>query len=62
MSPAIGAGANPENLFADQRGYGVPSGTTWDIGAYQTQAVADSTATHRDLAGDQRELVQRRLA
>jgi hypothetical protein len=44
-SPAIGAGINPDNLFADQRGYGPrkgPSGV--DIGAYQTNASADMTA------------------
>jgi hypothetical protein len=42
-SPAIGAGANPENLFTDQRGYAPrtgPGGT--DIGAYQHAATADT--------------------
>ncbi len=43
-SPAIGKGANPDNLFADQRGYGVSSSTKWDVGAYQTTATADTTA------------------
>jgi hypothetical protein len=42
-SPAIRAGADPENLFADQRGYGVASGTTWDVGAYQSKASPDTT-------------------
>jgi hypothetical protein len=42
-SPAIAAGSNPEKLFADQRGYGVPAGTNWDVGAYQTTASADVT-------------------
>ena len=45
QSPAIGVGANPENLFADQRGFAPrtgPGGT--DVGAYQTTAVADTTA------------------
>ncbi|MGA2497235.1 MAG: choice-of-anchor Q domain-containing protein, partial [Tepidisphaeraceae bacterium] len=45
LSPAIAAGANPESLFADQRGYGPrtgPGGT--DIGAYQTDAQADTQA------------------
>ena len=45
QSPAIGVGANPDNLFADQRGAAPrtgPGGT--DIGAYQTTAVADTTA------------------
>jgi len=41
--PAIRAGANPEKLVADQRGYSVPAGTLWDVGAYQTSAVADTT-------------------
>jgi hypothetical protein len=42
-SPAIAAGSNPENLSTDGRGYKVPVGTTWDIGAYQTSGVALST-------------------
>ena len=42
-SPAIGAGSNPEKLVADERGYKVPAGSPWDIGAYQTLGVADST-------------------
>jgi len=42
-SPAIGKGANPENLFADQRGYDPRTGTAGtDIGAYQTSAQADT--------------------
>jgi hypothetical protein len=44
-SPAIGAGANPQALFADQRGYDPrtgPAGT--DIGAYQTTAQPDTKA------------------
>ena len=44
-SPAFGAGSNPENLFADQRGAAPrtgPGGT--DIGAYQHDAQADTTA------------------
>ena len=44
-SPAIGAGANPENLFTDQRGYHPRTGLGGtDIGAYQSTAVADTTA------------------
>ena len=43
-SPAIGAGANPENLSADQRGYVVLAGTRWDIGAYQTGAGGQITS------------------
>jgi hypothetical protein len=43
-SPAIGNGANPDNLFADERGFGVGPGTHWDVGAYQTTASVDSTA------------------
>ncbi len=44
-SPAIGAGANSDNLFADQRGYAPrtgPGGT--DIGAYETNAQGDTQA------------------
>ena len=44
-SPALGAGSNPTNLFTDQRGYDSrtgPNGT--DIGAYQHDATADTTA------------------
>ncbi len=45
LSPAIGKGANPENLFADQRGYDTRSGSGGtDIGAYQTNAQADTQA------------------
>jgi hypothetical protein len=44
-SPAIGKGANPENLFADQRGYAPRSGPGGiDIGAYQTNALSDTQA------------------
>jgi hypothetical protein len=44
-SPAIGAGENPDNLFADQRGYGPRAGAKGtDIGAYQTGAQADTVA------------------
>ncbi|HEV3437152.1 MAG TPA: choice-of-anchor Q domain-containing protein, partial [Gemmata sp.] len=43
LSPAIGKGANPDNLFADQRGYGPRSGSDGtDIGAYQANAQADT--------------------
>ena len=52
-SPAIGQGANPENLFADQRGYDPrtgPGGT--DIGAYQTNAQADTQAPTAALQAD----------
>ncbi len=43
-SPAIGAGANPDNLFTDQRGYSPRGGAgTTDIGAYQHNAIADTT-------------------
>jgi hypothetical protein len=44
-SPAFGAGANPENLFTDQRGYAPrtgPGGT--DIGAFQHNGVSDTQA------------------
>ena len=44
-SPALGAGTNPEHLFADERGYAPrtgPDGT--DIGAYQLDAEADTQA------------------
>jgi hypothetical protein len=44
-SPAIGKGANPDNLFADQRGFGPRAGAGGaDIGAYQTGAQADTQA------------------
>jgi hypothetical protein len=44
-SPAIGTGTNPANLFTDQRGYGPRSGSGGtDIGAYQTNAQADTQA------------------
>src|SRR5262249_11857847 len=52
-SPAIGAGTNPDNLFADQRGYAPrtgPSGT--DIGGYQTDAQADMEAPSASLHAD----------
>ena len=42
-SPAIGAGSNPEKLVADERGYTVPAGSPWDIGAFQTSGVSSST-------------------
>jgi hypothetical protein len=41
-SPAIGKGNNPLGLLADQRGFGLSVGVALDIGAYQTQAVADT--------------------
>jgi hypothetical protein len=41
-SPAIGMGDNPLGLLADQRGFGLSVGLALDIGAYQTQAVADT--------------------
>jgi hypothetical protein len=42
-SPAIGAGANPENLLTDQRGFAARSGSKGtDIGAYQHDATADT--------------------
>jgi len=45
QSPAVGTGANPENLFTDQRGYDPRTGTGGtDIGAYQTSAQADTQA------------------
>jgi hypothetical protein len=40
-SPAIGAGQNPVNgviLFTDQRGF-VPTGASWDVGAYQSTGI-----------------------
>jgi hypothetical protein len=44
-SPAIGAGANPENLFTDERDDAPRSGSGGtDIGAYQTGATADIVA------------------
>jgi len=45
LSPAIGKGADPENLFADQRGYGPRTGSGGtDIGAYQANAQTDTQA------------------
>ena len=42
-SPAIGKGTNPDNLFADERGFSPRSGAGGvDIGAYQTKAAADT--------------------
>src|SRR5207245_758920 len=42
LSPAVGAGLNPDNLFADQRGYAPRSGPNGaDIGAYQSNAPSD---------------------
>jgi hypothetical protein len=44
-SPAIGAGANPDKLFADQRGFTPRTGTNGtDIGAYQYAGQADTQA------------------
>jgi hypothetical protein len=44
-SPAKGAGANPENLFTDERGDAPRTGAGGtDIGAYQSGASADATA------------------
>jgi hypothetical protein len=45
QSPAIGKGANPQNLFADQRGDAPRTGAGGtDIGAYQTTGQADTQA------------------
>src|SRR5439155_18334968 len=44
-SPAIGHGANPDNLFADQRGAAPRTGAQGtDMGAYQTGATNDIQA------------------
>ena len=44
-SPAIGAGANPDSLFTDQRGDAPRTGSGGtDIGAYQFGAAADTLA------------------
>jgi hypothetical protein len=44
-SPAIGAGANPDQLLADQRGFTPRTGSNGtDIGAYQYGASADTQA------------------
>jgi hypothetical protein len=50
-SPAIGAGANSLNLFADQRGNDPRSGPRGtDIGAYQTDAPADTQSPTASLS------------
>jgi hypothetical protein len=51
-SPALGKGSNPENLFTDQRGYAPRSGKSGstDIGAYQHDASADTSAPTASLS------------